>query len=64
MCFTLAARAGWAPEQQRKLAADLAEELAVVGRAADAAAVTVQYLQDVDSAGVVRGVRRAALEVG
>ncbi len=51
MAFALAAKAGWPAEQQRRMAAGLVEELATVGRAADAAALTLQYLEDVDSAG-------------
>jgi hypothetical protein len=51
MCFALAAKAGWSAEQQRKLAAGLADELAAIGRAADAAELTLQYLQNVDTAG-------------
>ena len=51
MAFALAAKAGWAEEPRRRMAAGLAEELAMVGRAADAATLTLQYLQNVDSAG-------------
>jgi len=51
MCFALAAKAGWAAEQQQKLAAALADELSTAGRAVDAAAVTLEYLKNVDSAG-------------
>ncbi|KAL4852847.1 Elongator complex protein 1 [Chlorella vulgaris] len=53
MCFALAAKAGWSAEQQRKLAAGLADELAAIGRAADAAELTLQYLQNVDTAVLV-----------
>lgn len=61
MCFALAAKAGWPPEQQRRLAAGLAEELAVQGRALEAAQLTLQHLGDTDSAGAAgRGGRRGA----
>lgn len=55
MCFALAAKAGWSAEQQQRLASGLAEELAEVGRAADAASLTLEYLRNVDSAGEPRG---------
>lgn len=64
MCFALAAKAGWAPEQQRRLAAGLAEELAVQGRALEAAQLTVQHLGDTDSAGAGCGVRGGAWDSG
>ena len=51
ICFALAAKAGWDTEQRRRLAAALADELAAAGRAADAAAVLLEYLHNVDSAG-------------
>ncbi len=51
MCFALAAKAGWTLEQQRRLAAELADELAATARAAEAAEITLHYLQNVDSAG-------------
>lgn len=51
MTFALAAKAGWPAEQQQRMAAGLVEDLAAMGRAADAAALTLQYLQNVDSAG-------------
>lgn len=51
MCLALAARAGWPRQQQQQLAGGLAEELAAVGRAAEAAALTLEYLGNVDSAG-------------
>lgn len=51
MAFALAAKAGWPAQQQQRMAAGLAEELAAMGRAADAATLTLQYLADVDSAG-------------
>lgn len=50
MAFALAAKQGWEAPRRRALAEGLAEELAAQGRAADAAALTLEHLQDVDSA--------------
>lgn len=63
MCFALAAKAGWAPEQQRRLAVGLAEELAVQGRALEAAQLTLQHLGDTDSAGAAVDGSQATLGV-
>lgn len=51
MCFALAARAGWPADRLRRLASGLADELSAVGRGAEAAAITLEYLSNVDSAG-------------
>ena len=51
MCFALASKAGWGAEARRRLAAELADELAAAGRAADAAQLTLEYLHNVDTAG-------------
>ncbi|KAL4420046.1 hypothetical protein ABPG77_007485 [Micractinium sp. CCAP 211/92] len=50
MCFALAARAGWSADQHRRLAAGLADELSAIGRGAEAAAISLEYLKNVDSA--------------
>lgn len=54
MCFALASRAGWPADQQRRLAAGLADELSAIGRGAEAAAISLEYLKNVDSAGAGR----------
>lgn len=51
ICFALAARAGWSADQHRRLAAGLADELSAIGRGAEAAAISLEYLKNVDSAG-------------
>ncbi|KAG2431603.1 hypothetical protein HYH02_013296 [Chlamydomonas schloesseri] len=48
--FTVAAQLGMAPDEVQALAADVAEELAASGQVADAAAVLLNYLGDVDNA--------------
>ncbi|KAG2445393.1 hypothetical protein HXX76_000015 [Chlamydomonas incerta] len=48
--FTVAAQLGMPAEEVQALAADVAEELAGGGQAADAAAVLLHYLADVDNA--------------
>ena len=55
MAFALASKAGWGAEQLRRMATGLVDDLASGGRAAEAAALSLEYLQNVDSAGGGRG---------
>ena len=57
MAFALASKAGWGAEQLRRMATGLVDDLASTGRAAEAVALSLEYLQNVDSAGGGKGGR-------